>query len=148
MSLLSLQEYREDRDGWLAEPLTGLAHNMRSVALAADADARRAGRKSGTLENCGSSLQRVFASSIGGGELDAQAFERYASVTLESWGACNFEAYLRSIPAWSFLATSSKQTLYWAEYNLLASKLVANGPAFLQASISRFTLFCGCLLSF
>ena len=49
-------------------PLEGLAHNMRAVALAADADCQKAGRKAGTLENCGGSLQRVFASAISGGD--------------------------------------------------------------------------------
>lgn len=46
----------------------GLAHNMRAVALAADTEVRSSGRKATMLENCGGSLQRVFASAIGGSE--------------------------------------------------------------------------------
>lgn len=65
---IQLQVYREEKEPWLGFPLEGLAKNMRAVALAANAEARKSGRKSGALENCGSSLQRVFATAIGGSE--------------------------------------------------------------------------------
>lgn len=64
-----LQVYREETVAWLGGPLEGLAKNMRTVALAADAEARNAGRKAGALENCGGSLQRVFATAIAGSEM-------------------------------------------------------------------------------
>lgn len=63
------KEFREDKEAWLVAPLEGLAHNIRAVALAADAESRKAGRKTSTLENCGSSLQRVFASAITGNNM-------------------------------------------------------------------------------
>lgn len=58
--------YREEQEAWLGAVLARLAKNMRATALAADAENRKAGRKAATLENCGGSLQRVFASAIGG----------------------------------------------------------------------------------
>ena len=61
-----MQVYREEKEAWLAGPLEGLAKNMRAVALTADGQARKAGRKAGALENCGGSLQRVFATAIAG----------------------------------------------------------------------------------
>jgi len=63
-----LQVYREEQDAWLGAVLARVAKNMRATALAADAENRKAGRKAATLENCGGSLQRVFASAIGGSE--------------------------------------------------------------------------------
>jgi hypothetical protein len=58
--------YRESQEAWLGGVLAKLAKNMRATALAADAENRRLGKKAAALENCGGSLQRVFASAIGG----------------------------------------------------------------------------------
>lgn len=50
-----------------------LAKNLRSVALAADTIIRKLGKKPVVLEACGSSLQKIFATAIGGSKLEHSA---------------------------------------------------------------------------
>ena len=73
-----VQIYREEKEPWLGGPLEGLGKNMRAVALAANAGAKKAGRKSGALENCGGSLQRIFATAIGGSRPFLKATQMYS----------------------------------------------------------------------
>ena len=41
-------------------------NNLREVAVAADDEAKRAGRRSDALENCGTQLQKCFSAALQG----------------------------------------------------------------------------------
>lgn len=59
-----LQLFREDKDAWLVPVMYGLVHNLREVARSTDAEARRQGRKSDALDNCGTLMQSCFRTAL------------------------------------------------------------------------------------
>jgi hypothetical protein len=56
-----LQAFREDMEAWLIQPMFAVVHNLRTVACQADDEAKRLGRKSDVLENCGRQLVNCFS---------------------------------------------------------------------------------------
>lgn len=60
------QAFREDQDAWLTGPMHVCVNNLRQVAVAADDEAKRAGRQSEALENCGTQLQKCFSAALQG----------------------------------------------------------------------------------
>lgn len=59
-----LQLFREDKGAWLVPVMSGLVHNLRDVARMTDAEARRSGKKSDALDNCGTLMQSCFRTAL------------------------------------------------------------------------------------
>ena len=57
----------------------GLVHNLRDVARLTDTEARRSGKKSDALDNCGTLMQSCFRTALQatGGALSAHAQAHY-----------------------------------------------------------------------
>lgn len=59
-----LKVFREDEGSWVILPMHAVVHNLRSAGEAADADARRVGKRSDRLADCGDQLRKCFSVSL------------------------------------------------------------------------------------